>query len=590
MDTVLASHLERVDDNATVYVQLSHGMGPHYDGTHLLDIILQRLHEADAVPRGWRSRALRTAIGSIPAVWQSRVLGAATPQIRRYADASPPGANPPWELPLRDRRWFQVPNNAPGAIRLNLQGRESNGQVAQDDFDRVCGDLTRWLTEIVNVDSGEPLVQGVYRSDTLYRRHDGDRLPDLFIEWNTNAPIDRVYSPRIGMVVGHDEQWRTGDHRRHGLLFARGPGIEPGPREGRVPMVDVGPTLCAALHVDLPDVDGRPVADLVPSHAGPSSGPRGRRSSGSVSHQGPLRRAVTRLAAEHRATRQLAEHVDVRERQLDARVNHTAAGLEIADLRLRDLEREASVRTVTDWVRGAEVPESLTVSVIMPTRNRAAKLPRAIESVFAQSYPRWELVVVDDGSTDETPDVLAKYEAEPRVRTVRTDGLGVCRARNRGLAVATGEVIVYLDDDNLMTPWWCKAVVWAFTQRPDTQVLYGARIIDDIARARREGEGAMPSMQFEPYDFERLTRHNFTDINVLAHRSGLAEAHFDETLSTYGDWDVFWRLTRDAAPLELPVLACHYATDGGDRLSLHPHDARDRDALRAKFARLLAGD
>ena len=187
MDTVLAAHLQRADDDTAVYVQLSHGMGPHYDGTHLLDGILQRLHEADDVRRGWRSQALRTAIGRVPPDWQARVLSAAAPQLRKRADASPPGPNAPWDLPTAERKWFQVPNNAPGAIRLNVVGREGNGQIDPTDFDRVCADLERWLGEIVNVDSGEPLVHRVYRSDTVYRRHEGDRLPDLFVEWNSNC-------------------------------------------------------------------------------------------------------------------------------------------------------------------------------------------------------------------------------------------------------------------------------------------------------------------------------------------------------------------------------------------------------------------
>jgi predicted AlkP superfamily phosphohydrolase/phosphomutase len=586
MDAVLAAHLDRVDDDTTVYVQLSHGMGPHYDGTHLLDIILQRLHEADDVRRGWRTRAARAAVGRVPAAWQARALGAVAGPMRRRVDASPPGPNEPWTLPLRERRWFQVPNNAPGAIRMNLRGRESNGQVDPAEYDRVCDDLARWLREIVNIDTGEPLVTEVYRADSVYDRQPDDRMPDLFVEWNTAAPIERVYSPRIGVVLGTDPQWRTGDHRRHGMLAARGPGIRHGHRSRAVVMRDVGVTLAAALGHEVRHVDGQPRADLAPTPFGRP--PADDQMIAVVAPPDPAPTSLaTRLAAEHRATRQLAEHVDVRERQLDARVNRTAADLEVITRRVRDLEREASIRTVTDWVCAAEVEETLTVTIVLPTRDRSSKLPRAIESVFAQDYPRWELVVVDDGSVDETADVLAKF-VDPRLRVVRTEGVGVCAARNHALDVATGDVVVYLDDDNVMTAWWCKAVVWAFTQRPGTQVLYGARIIDDIVRARREGQGALPSIQFEPFDLEVLTEHNFTDMNVLAHRAGLAEARFDESVSTYGDWDLFWRLTRADEPLELPVIACHYSTDGDDRLSDHPDDLRDRAAIRAKFKRLLA--
>ena len=589
LDAALAVHLARTDDDTTVYVHLSHGMGPHYDGNHLLDIILQRLHAADDGPRGWRTQLAVNAIGRAPASWQARLLGAASSQIRRHVDAHPPGPLDPWELPLSARSWFQVPNNALGGIRVNLRGREANGVIEPSDYHRVCSDLGRWLSEVVNIDTGEPVVHRVLTTDDHYQRRVDDRLPDLCIEWNSDAPIVRVYSPRIGTIVRENEvQWRTGDHRRHGLLFARGPGITPGVRAESIPMVDVGPTLCAALGVELRDVDGAPVPDLVPAPLGkPDAAPRGRTLPALAPRPSSLRSTLTRLAAEHRATRRLAEHVDVREKQLDGRVNLAAAGVEAHDLRLRNLEREASVQAVTAWVREAEVPETTTVSVVLPTRDRSAIVGRAIDSVLGQTYRRIELVVVDDGSRDETPAVLAKFD-DPRMHLVRAEGGGVCAARNRALDVVAGDVVVYLDDDNVMMPLWVKAVVWAFEQRPDADVLYGARLIDDVVRARNEGGGALPSMQFEPYDFERLTRHNFADMSVLAHRTGLPEARFDESLVGYGDWDMFWRLTRQESPLELPVVACHYTTDADARLSVKPDDLRERQAVRAKFTRLLA--
>jgi predicted AlkP superfamily phosphohydrolase/phosphomutase len=588
LDAVLASHLERVEEGTAVYVHLNHGMGPHYYGTHLLDEILHRLHDADLRQHSRPGRVAGAALGALPSRWQRRVLGGAAPALRRYVDVRPPGPNEPWTLPTAERRWFEVPNNAPGAIRINLRGREANGMVAPGaEYDRVCDDLTSWLGEIVNLDSGEPLVHRVWRADSRYERRPDDRFADLYVEWNSNHPIERVYSPRVGVVVGEDDHWRTGDHRRHGLLLARGPGIEPGVRADPIRTVDVSATLCAAVGVSLHDVDGVAAPDLTPAPFGADRpGQRGGRlRSPAPAHT--LDPLTSRLAAEHRATRDLADHLDVREQQLGHRVNVVAAEVDAHARRLADLEREVSVRTVTDWVQAADVAESLVVSIVLPTRDRSAFLPRAIESVLAQTYRRIELIVVDDGSVDETPAVLAKYD-DTRLRVVRTDGVGVGAARNRALDVATGDAIVYVDDDNVMMPWWCKGVVWGFTQRPDANVLYGARVIDDVIRARNEGQGAMPSVQFEPFDHGRLTEHNFADMNVLAHRSGLAEARFDERLSSYGDWDLFWRLTLDAPPLELPVLACHYTTGSPGRLSDVAGDRRDRDEVRAKFHQILS--
>lgn len=90
------------------------------------------------------------------------------------------------------------------------------------------------------------------------------------------------------------------------------------------------------------------------------------------------------------------------------------------------------------------------VSVIIPTYNRARLLPEAIASVLGQTYPRIEPIIVDDGSTDETPEVLRQYG--DRIRIVRQGNAGPAIARNRGIAVATGEIIAFLDSDDQWMP------------------------------------------------------------------------------------------------------------------------------------------
>ncbi len=101
------------------------------------------------------------------------------------------------------------------------------------------------------------------------------------------------------------------------------------------------------------------------------------------------------------------------------------------------------------------------VSAIIVTHNRAAFLAEAIDSVLAQTYFQknpgdWELIVVDDGSTDRTPDLVSAYRQKfPQVRYARLDHGGVSRARNRGLGLAAGEFIAFLDSDDL----WLKEKV-----------------------------------------------------------------------------------------------------------------------------------
>jgi glycosyltransferase involved in cell wall biosynthesis len=247
-------------------------------------------------------------------------------------------------------------------------------------------------------------------------------------------------------------------------------------------------------------------------------------------------------------------------------------------------QRQLQVRTVMDWIAHTEVAPELLISVVLPTRDRCQLLPRAIASVKAQTYSQWELLVVDDGSVDGTQHLLSA-ENDPRVRSFHARGGGVCAARNVALQHARGDVIAYLDDDNIMHPQWLKSVVWALAQRPDAKVLYGAFVVDDIARIDRRGSGELPRLYFWRYDHQSVARDNIADISCIAHRSKLPEARFDESLREMGDWDLFLRLTRDASPLALPAVACFYTTDAPNRLSNGPTFESDQAAVRSKNKR-----
>jgi len=91
------------------------------------------------------------------------------------------------------------------------------------------------------------------------------------------------------------------------------------------------------------------------------------------------------------------------------------------------------------------------VSVVIPTHDRADFLPRAVDSVLAQDHPAFELIVVDDGSRDATPDILAGYGSEIRVVTF-PENRGVSAARNAGIAAARHDLIAFLDSDDLFAP------------------------------------------------------------------------------------------------------------------------------------------
>src|SRR2546423_7727277 len=93
---------------------------------------------------------------------------------------------------------------------------------------------------------------------------------------------------------------------------------------------------------------------------------------------------------------------------------------------------------------------NVTVSVVVPAYNYARYLPQAIDSALGQTHPPLEVIVVDDGSTDDTPRVLDAYG--DRIRAVRQANQGAGAARNAGIAVARGEYVAFLDSDDLWRP------------------------------------------------------------------------------------------------------------------------------------------
>src|SRR4051812_5368427 len=559
LDRLVGGDPERVGPGDTPYLVLAHGMAPPHDGTHLLDQVLNRLEWGLDNPRGLGlgTRAAAEAARLVPPALRTRAFGRAAPLLRRHAAV--PGLD---EVPQRDaRRWFLTPNNTVvGAVRLNVAGREPAGRIRPGDRREVLDWLSKRLGELVNVDTGGPVVRRCVVTDDVYRRSHGDSFGDLYVEWARDAPIERVWSPSTGTVAVPYEHWRQGDHVREGLTLAVGPGIRRGRRRRVHGIPDLGSTIAVAAGVALPDADGRPIDSILPAGSAPRRVERllGPRADGRVPAW--AQRSASSAAA--------AKAEEPPPSPLEGRV---AA-----------LERQAQVGAMSAWLRNAQVPEDLLISVVMATRDRCDLLAGAIASVKAQSYARWELLVVDDGSTDGTAELLARDD-DPRLRCLTGDGDGECAARNVGIEDAHGGVIVYLDDDNRFDPDWLKAVALTFGTLPDTEVAYGARVCDDFGRVHHGPSDGRPWMQFAAWDPEAIEDFNIADTNVLAHRP--SSERFDEELSFFGDWDLLLRLTqnRSRLPTEIPAIAAYYRTDVDGRMTT----SVPREEIERAYRRIL---
>ena len=113
------------------------------------------------------------------------------------------------------------------------------------------------------------------------------------------------------------------------------------------------------------------------------------------------------------------------------------------------------------------------VSVITPAFNAAGTLRRAYESLHRQTCPDWEYIIVDDGSTDSTPDVVGEFLQDERVRTVRIGNSGTGAALNAGTALASGEFIAFLDADDEYLPDHLESHAAVLGENPEVDLLWG---------------------------------------------------------------------------------------------------------------------
>jgi len=180
------------------------------------------------------------------------------------------------------------------------------------------------------------------------------------------------------------------------------------------------------------------------------------------------------------------------------------------------------------------------VSVIIPTYNRAASIGEAIESALAQAYPAMEIIVVDDGSTDDTRQSIAhRY---PQVRYFHQENGGVARARNRGIREARGEFIAFLDSDDLWLPGKIEKQVACFKQYPDVGLVYtDADFFDDTGPARvfraRTSKTEFSTGDMVVNLFTRFSLHTPT---VMMRRAVFQTVgYFDEELKAVSD-DNLW--------------------------------------------------
>jgi glycosyltransferase involved in cell wall biosynthesis len=231
-------------------------------------------------------------------------------------------------------------------------------------------------------------------------------------------------------------------------------------------------------------------------------------------------------------------------------------------------------------VASGEVPG--LVSVVLPVYNGAAFVRESIESVLRQSYANLELIVVNDGSTDETPLILENYEHEPRVRVIHQENRKLPGALNAGFDHCSGEFWTWTSADNIMFPAMLAKLVAFLQKRPDVQTVYANELlIDETGREARDSDFC-PGYQSPagsgricfPRDPGELSfvQNNYVG-GCFLYRAWAAKliGPYDECAFGYEDYD-FWMRMNDLFRL------AHLGEDGPlYRYRLHHRSLTSRD-------------
>lgn len=209
--------------------------------------------------------------------------------------------------------------------------------------------------------------------------------------------------------------------------------------------------------------------------------------------------------------------------------------------------------------------DSPLISIIVPTHNRADLLPEALRSVLAQTFSDWELIVMDDASTDGTAAVMADFTSrDGRIRYVRNEkNLGIAKNRNEGLAQAKGRLIAMLDSDDVWLDHWKLEKQAKFLEANPDHVIVGsfACILDVDGKSRG-------SFEFEESDARirehMLRRNQFVQSSLLYRkRPAMQVGGYDASYVVCDDYDLWLKMGAEGKLAVLPEYMTGYREHAG---------------------------
>ena len=221
----------------------------------------------------------------------------------------------------------------------------------------------------------------------------------------------------------------------------------------------------------------------------------------------------------------------------------------------------------------------LKFSVIIPTYNRSATLGRAIQSVLSQTLPAWEIIVVDDGSSDDTRKLVEKFS---HVRYHYQANAGVCAARNKGAEIATGDWLIFLDSDDELINTSIEEFTKVIGLNPDVSLF-----LSGYQRVENEGLTFI-DLPAKSHGYTPALSGTFT----ISRRDFLKVGKYDEALAYSENMELFLRFSQfgiNPKIVESKSLRYHQSSDGGSK-NLRKKDEAISLILQKHNDKLTASD
>jgi len=218
------------------------------------------------------------------------------------------------------------------------------------------------------------------------------------------------------------------------------------------------------------------------------------------------------------------------------------------------------------------------VSIVIPTYNRAHMVCDAVDACLAQTYPHIEVIVVNDGSTDETGEVLKKYDADDKVRVFSKPNEGIADTLNYGFARARGEYLTWTSDDNLYHPTAIAAMARYLDEHPDIGMVY-----TDVQEIDAEGRPLRIVDTGEPH----LLETTCTVRGCLLYRREVMEAvgGYRREWVRCQDFDYYHRIWRRFPVAHLPEVHYAYRWHEASMSGDHAAHVREHARLLCTYAR-----